>query len=113
MDETEEVLFDLFRRLREYLMEEFGVGLTLKAEGHDFTLRVKSRTNSGDQKQPYFALVVAPRDGGYRVSYRPGGAPSAESEVTLVDGGTADVLFDLVRGHVETERKRLMEYRQG
>src|SRR4051794_23927203 len=113
MDGVEEVLFDLFGRLREYLAEEYGVGLAMKAEGRDFTLRVRSRTNSGDEKQPHFALVVAPRDGGYRVSYRPGGASSAEGEVTLVDGGTADELFDLVRGHVETERRRLMDYRQG
>src|SRR6185437_2388938 len=112
MDGTEEVLFDLFRRLREYLVDEHGVGLALKAEGPDFTLRVRSRSNSGDEKQPYFALVIAPRLGGYRVSYRPGGAPSADSEVSLVDGGTADVLFDLVRGYLEQERKRLIEYRQ-
>jgi hypothetical protein len=113
MDGTEEILFDLFRRLREYLVRDHGVGLTLKAEGQDFTLRVRSRTNSNDEKQPYFALVLAPRDGGYRISYKPGGAPTGESKVTLVDGGTSDLLFDLVRGYVETERKRLMDYRQG
>src|SRR3954467_9126435 len=99
MGEREEVLFDLFRRLREYLVDEYGVGLALKAEGQDFTLRARSRKNPGDEKRPFFALVIAPRDGGYRVSYKPGGVPSAESEVTLVDVGTADELFDLVRGH--------------
>src|SRR4051794_5263233 len=98
MDGTEAILFDLFRRLRGYLLDEYGFGLALKAEGQDITLRVRSRKNAGDQKQPYFALVIAPRDGGCRISYKPGGAPSAESEVTLVDVGTADELFDLVRG---------------
>ena len=43
MDETEEVLFDLFRRLREYLVTEYGVGLALKSEGENFTLRLRAR----------------------------------------------------------------------
>jgi len=38
MDGAEDVLFDLFRQLREFLVSEYGVGLALKAEGPDFTL---------------------------------------------------------------------------
>jgi hypothetical protein len=103
----------VFRRLRGYLVTDYGNGLALKAEGQDFTLRVRSRANSSLEKQPYFALVVAPRDGGYRISYKPGGAPTTSSNATLVDGGTSDQLFRLVRDYIEAERKRLMEYRAG
>src|SRR3954454_18002463 len=96
MDGTEEVLLDLFKRLREYLVDEIGVGLALKAEGQEITLRARRRPDPTDEKQPCFALVVAPRDGGYRLSYKPGGAPSAESKVSLVDAGTTEELFDIV-----------------
>jgi len=105
MDEREEILIDLFRRLREDLATEYGVGLALKSEGEDFALRVSGKKNSGDEKQPYFALVLAPDSRGYRISYKPGG-------VTIVKGDSADELLSIVRGYIERERKRLIEYRQ-
>ena len=113
MDRIEEVLVGLFSGLREELREEYGVGLALKAEGHDVTLRVRSQKKAGDEKQPYFAVVVGERDGAFRVTYKPGGVPSAESQVTIVDPDSSDRLLGLVRGYVEAERRRLIDYRQG
>jgi hypothetical protein len=112
MDKSEEVFVSLFSRLREDLREEFGVGLALKAEGRNITLRVRSEKKPGDEKQPYFALVVGDRDGAFRISYKPSGVPSAESQVTIVDAEATDRLLGLVRGYVEKERRRLMDYRQ-
>jgi hypothetical protein len=112
MDGKEETLFELFRTVREDLLGEYGVGLSLKAEGQDFTLRVRSRKNTGDEKQPYFAVVVAPTYGGFRVSYKPSGNPPAENTVTVVDDGSAGRLLGIMRGFVEAERKRLIEFRQ-
>ena len=40
MDRTEEVFVSLFSRLREDLREESGVGLALKAEGRNVTIRI-------------------------------------------------------------------------
>src|SRR5271157_1224584 len=108
MDKSEEVFVSLFSRLRE----EFGVGLALKAEGRNITLRVRSEKKPGDEKQRYFALVVGDRDGAFRISYKPSGVPSAESQVTIVGAEATDRLLGLVRGYVEKERRRLMDYRQ-
>jgi len=80
MDKSEEVFVSLFSSLRE----EFGVGLALKAEGRNITLRVRSEKKPGDEKQPHFALVVGDRDGALRISYKPRGVPSAESQVMIV-----------------------------
>ena len=113
MERIEEVFVGLFSRLREELREEYGVGLALKAEGPDVTLRVRSRKKTGDEKQPYFAVVVGERDGAFRVTYKPGGVPFAGSRVTIVDAESSDELLDLVRGYVETERGRSIGYRQG
>ncbi len=112
MDKSEEVFVSLFSRLREDLREEFGVGLALKAEGRNITLRVRSEKKPGDEKQRYFALVVGDRDGAFRISYKPSGVPSAESQVTIVGAEGTDRLLGLVRGYVEKERRRLMDYRQ-
>jgi hypothetical protein len=113
MDRIEEVFVGLFSRLREELWEEYGVGLALKAEGRDITLRVRSQKKSGDEKQPYFAVVVGEREGAFRVTYKPGRIPFAESQVTIVDADSSDRLLGLVRGNVEAERRRLIDYRQG
>ena len=113
MDRIEEVFVGLFSRLRVELREEYGIGLALKAEGRDITVRVRSRKKAGDEKQPYFAVVVGERDGAFRVTYKPGGIPLAESQVTIVDADSSDRLLGLVRGYVEAERRRLIDYRQG
>ncbi len=49
--------------------------------------------------------------GAFRVSYKPSGFPSA-SRVTIVPGESPDKLFGLVRGYVENERQRLIDYRE-
>jgi hypothetical protein len=112
MDKIEEVFVSLFSSLREDLREEYGVGLALKAEGRNVTLRVRSEKKTGDEKQPYFAVVVGERDGDFRISYKPSGVPFAESQVTIVGTDATDGLLGLVRGYVEKERRRLMDYRQ-
>lgn len=113
MDRTEEVFVNLFSRLREDLREESGVGLALKAEGRNVTLRIRSE-KAGDERRPYFAVVVGvgERDGSFRVSYKPSGVPSAERQVTVVDADSTDGLLGLVRGYVEAERRRLIDYQQ-
>ena len=111
MDRLESILVDLFRTLRDDLREEAKVGLSLKAEGRDLTLRVRSREKSGDEGHPYFAVVVGRSDGAFRISYKPSGVPSAESRVVIVAADSADELLGLVRGYVETERRRLSDYR--
>jgi hypothetical protein len=90
MDKSEEVFVSLFSSLREDLREEYGVGLALKAEGRNITLRVRSEKKPGDEKQPHFALVVGVRDGAFRISYKPSGVPSAESQVTIVGADATD-----------------------
>jgi hypothetical protein len=112
MDDMEKVLFDLFGTLRDELSEEYGIGISLKAEGPTFTLRVRSQTNSGDEKQPYFALVIEPEQKAFRISYDPKGVPLMHSEVIIVECGSESHLHSLVRGYVEKERMRLIEYRQ-
>lgn len=112
MDDKEKVLFDLFGTLRAELSEEYGIGISLKSEGPTFTLRVRSQTNPGDEKQPYFALVLEPEQKAFRISYDPKGVPLVQSEVIIVEPGSASRLLSLVRGYIEKERKRLIEYRQ-
>ena len=114
MDRTEEVFVSLFSRLREDLREESGVGLALKAEGRNVTLRIRSEKKAGDERRPYFAVVVGvgERDGSFRVSYKPSGVPSAERQVGVVDADSTDGLLGLVRGYVEAERRRLIDYQQ-
>jgi len=112
MDDMEKVLFDLFGTLRDELSEEYGVGMSLKAAGPTFTLRVRSQKNSGDEKQPCFALVIEPEQKAFRISYDPKGVPLVHSEVIIVECGSESRLHSLVRGYVEKERKRLIEYRQ-
>lgn len=112
MDKYEGILVKLFGNLRDDLREEYGVGLALKAEGRDVTLRIRSQMWVGDEKRPYFAVVVGECDGAFRVSYKPSGFPSAESRVTIVPGESPDELFGLVRGYVENERQRLIDYRE-
>lgn len=112
MDDKEKVLFDLLGTLRDDLSEEHGIGISLKAEGQTFTLRVRSQTNPSDEKQPYFALVLEPEQKGFRISYDPQGVPLMQSEVIIVERGSASRLLSLVRGYVEKERKRLIEYQQ-
>jgi hypothetical protein len=113
MDRTEGVFVDLFSRLREDLREESGIGLALKAEGRNVTLRIRSERQAGDEKRPFFAIVVgaAERNGAFRVTYNPSGAPSAERQITIVGGDSAEELLGLVRRHVEEERRRLIDYR--
>jgi hypothetical protein len=114
MERAEEVLIDLFNGLRGELRGEPDVGLALKAQGSGFTLRVRSEATVGDGRLPYFAVVVgrAERHGAFRVSYKPSGAAPAERQVTIVDADSAEKLSVLVRGYVETERQRLIDYRR-
>jgi hypothetical protein len=111
VDGEEEVLFELFRRLREYLWNEYGVVLSLRSEGRDLRLRVGSPKPS-DGGQPYYSLVVALTARGFRVAYRPWGSPPAEAKVTTLKPHSVEELFDVVRGHIEDGRRRLMEFRQ-
>src|SRR5205807_833573 len=53
MDHLEKTFLGLFERLRDDLREESGIGLTLRAEGQDLTLRIRSRMDTGDEKQPF------------------------------------------------------------
>ena len=114
MDRTEEVFVILFSKLREELREESGVGLALKAEGRNVTLRIRSEKKARDERRHYFAVVVGvgERDGSFRVSYKPSGVPSAERQVTVVDADSTDGLLALVCGYVEAERRRLIDYQQ-
>ena len=112
MDDIEEVVVNLFKVLREDLKDEAKVGLALKAEGRDITLRVRSQEKAGDEQRPYFAIVVGRSDGAFRISYKPSGVPSAESRVVIVGADSADELLGLVRGYVEAERRRLSDYRE-
>ena len=112
MDDMEEVLFDLFGTLRDELSEENEIGMSLKAAGPTFTLRIRSQTNSDDEKQPYFALVIEPEQKAFRISYDPKGVPLVHSEVTIVECGSESRLHSVVRGYVEKERMRSIEYRQ-
>jgi hypothetical protein len=112
MDEIDEVLFATFKRLREYLFSQYGVALSLRAHGQDLRLGVRGRANTGDEDQPHYSLVIAPRYGAYQLSYKPGGARPPEGKKTLLEAATAEEMFDIVRSVIETERKRLMEYRQ-
>jgi hypothetical protein len=115
MDRTEEVFVGLFTRLREDLREEPGVGLALKAEGRNVTLRIRSRQKAGDEKRPYFAIVVglAVGEGAFRVSYKPSGVPLASRQVTILDADSTGQLQGLVWGYIEAERHRLIEFRRG
>jgi hypothetical protein len=115
MDRTEEVFVGLFTGLREDLREEPGVGLALKAEGRNVTLRIRSQPDAGDEKCPYFAVVVglAEGEGAFRVSYKPSGVPLAGRQVTILDADSAGQLLGLVRGYIEVERRRLSDFRRG
>jgi hypothetical protein len=115
MDRTEEVFVGLFSRLREDLREESGIGLALKAEGRNVTLRVRSEKEAGDEKRPYFAVVIglAVGEGAFRVSYKPSGVPMAGRQVTILDADSAGQLLGLVRGYIEVERRRLSDFRRG
>jgi hypothetical protein len=112
MDRLEAILVNLFETLRDDLREESGVGLALKAEGRDVTLRVRSQEKAGDVRRPYFAVVVGISDGAFRISYKPSGVPSAARRVVIVAADSADELLGLVRGYVEAERRRLSGYRR-
>jgi hypothetical protein len=112
MNDMEKVLFDLFGELRDELSEEYGFGMSLKAAGPTFSLRVRRQKNLGDEKQPYFALVLERQQTNFRISYHPNGVPPVESEVIIVECGSASRLHSLVRGYVDKERKRLIEYRE-
>lgn len=115
MDRTEDVFVGLFSRLREDLREESGVGLALKAEGRNVTLRIRSEKEAGDERRPYFAVVVGlgVGDGTFRVSYKPSGVPLAHRQVTILAADSAGPLLDLIRGYLELERRRLVDFRQG
>ncbi|WP_422929634.1 hypothetical protein [Singulisphaera sp. PoT] len=114
MDRTEAVFLDLFSTLRDSLKEEAGIGLALKAEGQDVTLRIRSERHAGDEKRPFFAIVIgaAERDEAFRVTYNPSGTPCAERQVAIVDAASAEELLGLVRHYVEEERRRLVDYRE-
>ena len=114
MDRAEEIFVGLFSRLREELRADPGVGLALKAQGRDLTLRIRSEKPSDAGRRPFFAIVVglAERDGAFRVSYDPSGVPSTQRKVTILDTDSTDELLGLIRRYVEEERRRLIDYRQ-
>lgn len=111
MEWIDELIFGLFMLLRDELKGDANVGLALRAEGQDVTLRVRSRAKVGDQRQPNFAVVVGESNGAFRISYKPSGVPSAMSRVVMIGADSADELLDVVRGYVEAERRRLSDYR--
>jgi hypothetical protein len=110
MDRAEEIFVDLFSHLREDLRGGRNIGLALKAQGSDITLRIRSEKLASDEKQPYFAVVVGESEGSFRVSYKPSGVPSAQSRVTIVAPGSTEELLGLVREYIEAERQRLTAY---
>jgi hypothetical protein len=113
MDETDAIFVDLFARLRGALRGDPAIGLALKAQGGDVTLRVRSEVSAGDDRSPFFALVVGAgeRVGAYRISYKPSGTPLAEPRVTIVEAGSPDALFELVRGYIDAEGRRTRDHR--
>ncbi len=115
MDRAEEVFVSLFSRLREDLREESGIGLALKAEGRDVTLRVRSKEQAGDERQPSFAVVVGAgeRDGSFRVTYDPSGTPCADRQITIVEADSAEGLLGLVRRYLVEERRRRIDHQRG
>jgi len=114
MDRTEEALLGLFAELRDELRQESDVGLALKAQGRNATLRIRSQEEHSDEKRPYFAVVVgsAVSRGAFRVSYQPSGVPLAKRQVTIIDANSAAELTGIVRRYVEEERQRLINYRR-
>jgi hypothetical protein len=115
MNRLEAVLVNLFCTLREDLRDASSIGLALKAEGGSITLRIRTQRASGDAKQPHFAIVVGvgERDGAFRISYKPSGAPLAEPLVAVVSADAAGSLLDRIGRFLEQERRRLDSYRQG
>ncbi|WP_165245374.1 hypothetical protein [Paludisphaera soli] len=113
MDETDAIFVDLFARLRGELRDDPTIGLALKAQGAEVTLRVRSEVSSGDDRSPFFALVVgaAEHAGAYRISYKPSGTPLAEPRVTIVEAGSVDALLEIVRGYVDVEGRRARDHR--
>ena len=111
MRRIEEALGSLFVTLREDLRREADLGLAIKAQGGEVTLRVRSQARPGDGNYPYFAVVVAGGDAAFRVSYKPSGLPLAERRVVIVRGPEADLLV-LVRGYIEAERRRIADYKK-
>ncbi len=113
MDGTDAIFVDLFARLRGALRDDPAIGLALKAQGTEVTLRIRSEVAADDDRSPFFALVVgaAERAGAYRISYNPSGTPLAEPRVTVVEAGSADVLFEIVRDHVAAEGRRTRDHR--
>jgi hypothetical protein len=113
--DTDKLLLSLFGKLREFLERDYGFLLSLTAEAVRIALRV--RTKGDDVRQiPAFVLTVQPAKGAFRISYRPQGQPPAQPETRVVgydERGLRSALFGIVQGYVETERKRLIEYRQG
>lgn len=115
MGRVEEVFLRLFTSLREDLREQSDIGLALKAEGSNLTLRIRSQRKQGDERQPFFAIVVGPgmKDGDFRITYKPSGLPSAESQVTILDAESTGDLLGLVRSYLDRERKRSIDRDQG
>ena len=112
--DPDQVISDLFFKLREILFEEYGTRLALTAAAQDIALSIRASTGS-DETIPAFALTVSPRNGAFRVAYRPRGkkAPAPEKRMVRYDEPDVErMLFGVVMGYVESERKRLIEYRR-
>jgi hypothetical protein len=111
MDSREKLLLALFTRLKDDLRDEFGVRLSLMAEGWRNALRVSSR--KGTDERPYFEIIVAERESGFKITYRPHGRPAAVGRVVAAAPRALDALLGIVRELIQNERRRLIEYGRG
>ena len=112
---SEEILYELFARIRYFWLDEYGRSYTIVASTFDIAFRVNGHRPAAPNA-PTFTLTVRPTGDGYRVRYRPSGeyAPAPEEAVVGYDGpGVLDRLFRVVMGYIEAERKRLGHYRSG
>src|SRR5215218_1948651 len=88
---AEKLLLDLFLELRDRLLGEYGVGVMLIAQGQDFALKVRTRRNTGHEKQPHFSLTIREQGGAMVVTLKPRGLPGAELETTRLGCETPDI----------------------
>ena len=113
---AERLLHDLFLGLRDRLLGEYDVGVMLISHGQDFTLKVRTKQNAGDEMRPLYTLIVRERSGALFVLYQPRCQPPAEPEkrrLGCVTPDSGEELLQMVMGYVSDGRRRLIEYRQG
>jgi hypothetical protein len=111
MDSREKLLLALFTRLKDELRDEFGVRLSLVAEGWKNALRVSNR--KGTDERPHFEIIVTERENGFKITYRPHGKPTEAGRTVPPEPRSLDALLGIVRELIQNERRRLIEYGQG